>query len=223
LVKEAPHHLDELGHTDIKSRGMTLPNKLTVSRLFIAPLFYLLFIHTHQLENSFLRLGFSITLYLLWLYCEISDVLDGMIARKHNITSDMGKLMDPFSDVISRITYFVCFVQIGLLPMWPLLIIIWRELSITFMRAIIAQNGVSMGASSAGKSKAVFYFITSLLGMTLFLLSNFTSFEAPLSSKPVQQIVLVSFILAALASALSFASYLKNFLKTEYMQKFIAE
>ncbi len=202
---------------------MTLPNKLTVSRLFIAPLFYVLFIHTHQLAGGSLRFGLSITLYLMWLYCEISDVLDGMIARKYNLTSDIGKIMDPFSDVISRITYFVCFVQIGLLPFWPLLIILWRELTITFMRAVIAQNGVSMGASSAGKTKAIFYFLTSLFGMTLFLLGNIASLQPHLNAVAVQQVMKASFVLAAIASALSFADYLKNFLKTEYMRKFIAE
>lgn len=202
---------------------MTLPNKLTVSRLFIAPLFYMLFIHTHQLDISWLRLAFTAVLYLLWLYCEVSDVLDGMIARKRNITSDMGKIMDPFSDVISRVTYFACFVQIGLLPMWPLLIILWRELSMTFMRAVIAQHGVSMGASSAGKTKAIFYFITSFFGMTLFALSSIFPLQSLLNVAFVQPVMLVSFVLAALAAALSFASYLKNFLKTDYMQKFIAE
>ncbi|NIZ40609.1 CDP-diacylglycerol--glycerol-3-phosphate 3-phosphatidyltransferase [Entomospira entomophila] len=203
---------------------MTLPNKLTVSRLFITPVFYITFLLTAQLElYSSLRTWLTWTLFFVWLYCEISDVVDGYIARKFNLTSDMGKLLDPFADVLSRITYFALFVQMGWVSFWPLILIFWRELSITFMRAVIAKHGVAMGASSAGKTKAIFYFMMSFLGMLYFLAINNPNLTHITDKPSTLHLLNVVFILTALASILSFASYFRNFIQTPYMQQFIKE
>jgi CDP-diacylglycerol---glycerol-3-phosphate 3-phosphatidyltransferase len=203
---------------------MTLPNKLTVSRLYITPIFYLLFLFSSRLAlGGSLRLSATWLLIALWLYCEISDIADGAIARKLGLVSDMGKLLDPFADVLSRVTYFALFVQLGWVSFWPLLIIFWRELSITFIRAVIAKNGVAMGASNAGKTKAIFYFITSFLGMFYFVAINYPSLNRITQNPATLAILNAVFILSALASALSFASYFKNFIKTPYMQTFLKE
>ncbi|NIZ18610.1 CDP-diacylglycerol--glycerol-3-phosphate 3-phosphatidyltransferase [Entomospira culicis] len=203
---------------------MTLPNKLTVSRLFITPIFYLLFLYTHQLEAyTPLRTTLAWVLFGAWLYCEISDVVDGFIARKYNLTSDMGKLLDPFADVLSRVTYFALFTQVGWVSFWPLLLIFWRELSITFIRAVTAKHGVAMGASSAGKTKAIFYFIMSLLGMLYFLALNYPQLQHLTHNQATLQLLNIVFMLTALASVLSFASYFAIFMRTPYMQEFIKE
>jgi CDP-diacylglycerol--glycerol-3-phosphate 3-phosphatidyltransferase len=208
-----------------EARIMTLPNKITVSRLILTPVFYLLFICTVFLRNNnYQAASVTLTFVILvfWIIMEISDIADGHIARKRGLVSDLGKIMDPFSDVISRITYFYLFVQIGFLPAWPLIIIFWRELSITFIRAVLNKNGITLAASSGGKTKAVFYFATSAVGFFLFVNNtlNFLSVQALMITRWVAYI---SFILSALAAVISFIGYFNGFIKTEYMQKVIKE
>lgn len=202
---------------------MTLPNKLTISRIFITPIFYFLFLYTSKMEFSVVRLILSWTLFFIWLYSEISDVIDGYLARKYNLTSDIGKILDPFADVLNRVTYFSLFVVMQWVSFWPLILIFWRELSITFIRAVVAKNGIAMGASSAGKTKAIFYFITSLLGMLYFVAINYTYFANITNNHITLHLFNIVFIITAVISLLSFIGYLKNFLNSSYIQVFIKE
>ncbi len=201
---------------------MNLPNKLTVIRIFCAPVFYTLFLTCLQLSDTYWQFYIMLFLFAFWLFLEITDVADGYIARKQGLVSDLGKLMDPFSDVLSRLTFFYCFAMAGIYPFWPLLIIFWRELSITFIRAVLAQTGVTLPAGNSGKFKAVFYFLASMYGMLVCL---------GISAKIIPQNILapvvtagsVLFMLTAMVSILSFIPYLINFIKTDYMQKHIKE
>lgn len=201
---------------------MNLPNKLTVIRIVCTPVFYALFVTCLQLSDTKQQFYIMSGLFIFWLFLEITDVLDGYIARKRGLVSDLGKLMDPFSDVLSRLTFFFCFALAGIYPFWPLLIIFWRELFITFIRAVLAQTGVTLPAGNSGKIKAVFYFAASMYGMGLCL---------AVSAKFIRQDLLpaavsagsVLFMITALISVLSFIPYFINFIKTDYMQKHIRE
>jgi CDP-diacylglycerol--glycerol-3-phosphate 3-phosphatidyltransferase len=101
----------------------------------------------------------------VFLASEVSDILDGWVARKLGETSDLGKVLDPFSDVLSRLTLFVCLLTVGLAPLWFVLIVLYREVSMTFLRMLMVQRGVVQGASSGGKIKAWLYFFASLAGL----------------------------------------------------------
>ena len=105
------------------------------------------------------------TLWVLFLVSEASDVLDGWVARKFGETSDLGKVLDPFSDVLSRLTLFLCFLLLGEVPAWFFLIVLYREVSVTFVRMLLMQKGIVQAASSGGKTKAVLYFLVSLLAL----------------------------------------------------------
>ena len=148
---------------------MTLPNKLTLGRLALTPVYFLIFFFSIN-KSYYPIIGISL-LWLIFIVMEVSDVLDGHIARKHNLVSDVGKLMDPFADVIARVTYFICFYSIGIMPLWVLIIIVWREYSIMFIRTLIAKEGTALAASVWGKAKAATYFISGILAHVVISLN----------------------------------------------------
>jgi CDP-diacylglycerol--glycerol-3-phosphate 3-phosphatidyltransferase len=140
---------------------MTLADKLTLTRVILSPVFF-----TVYLLPSFFPAWFSggsgWTVPLLWVIfigCEITDMLDGMAARKRNETSDFGRLFDPFADTLMQITCFLCFVIDGIFPAALFLLVLYREFSILFVRNLMLKKGVALGARLGGKIKTVTYII----------------------------------------------------------------
>jgi CDP-diacylglycerol--glycerol-3-phosphate 3-phosphatidyltransferase len=130
---------------------MTIADKVTSARLILAPVFCAVY---------FFKGGWTVpALLAIFIIAEITDLLDGKIARKRGETSDFGKLFDPFADTLVRITYFFLFVLDGLLPAAGLIIVLWREFSILFVRNLMLRKGITMGARWSGKVKAVTYMI----------------------------------------------------------------
>lgn len=198
---------------------MTLPNKLTLGRLVLTPVYFLIFFFS--VNKGFLPLvGISI-LWIIFIVMEVTDVLDGHIARKRNLVSDVGKLMDPFADVIARVTYFLCFYSIGIMPLWALILIIWREYCIMFIRMLTAKEGVALAASLWGKAKAVTYFVSGVaahLVITANLFLNNYQYKGV-----VDKVLYILFALSAISALFSFLSYLRNYSKTDTHKKFMSE
>ena len=97
---------------------MNLANKLTFLRVILAPCFFIIYTLPMYFPSFFSR-GSVWTIPVLWLIfiiSEITDMLDGMAARKLKKISDFGKLFDPFADTLTQITCFLCFVLDGILP-----------------------------------------------------------------------------------------------------------
>jgi len=140
---------------------MNLANKLSFFRIILAPVFFAVY----QLPNwvpSWFSGGAVWTVPVLWLIfiiSEITDLLDGMAARKLNLTTDLGKLLDPFADTIMQITCFLCFVMDGYFPSILFLIIIYREFAVLLLRNLMLKKGAAMGASMTGKIKTVLYIV----------------------------------------------------------------
>ena len=198
---------------------MTLPNKLTLSRLFSAPLVFLAwYIPVHL--GYFPLIG-TVLLWILFILSEITDILDGHFARVRGQVSDIGKLMDPFSDVFLRVTYFACFIGAGLMPIWTLVIILWRELAIMFIRMLLAREGVAMAANKGGKLKSFLYFVSGFGGLFALTLRAWTPDLGWLMK--AEQISALLFVIAAVASLISFADYFRSYLKTDTHRKFLSE
>ncbi|WP_319476658.1 CDP-diacylglycerol--glycerol-3-phosphate 3-phosphatidyltransferase [Marispirochaeta aestuarii] len=184
---------------------MNLPNKLTVLRIVMTPFFLLFFLAPDWIST--MTVPGTIIVWLLYLLIESSDVLDGHIARKYNLVSDLGKVLDPFADVLSRITYFICFTAAGIMPVVILAVLLYREFSITFLRMVLIRKGVAMAASVWGKLKAVTYAIAGVLGLvtvSAFRLNLYSSYL-----HLFERVTLAVFIMAAVASVASFITYLK--------------
>ena len=178
---------------------MGLANRITFFRIALAPVFAGLFSAWSAWREPY----WLVLVWLVFLVSEVSDVLDGWVARKLSQTSDLGKLLDPFSDVLSRLTIFLCLLLVGIAPLWFFLIVLYREVSMTFLRLLIVQKGVVQGASKGGKLKAWLYFFASLAGL---IRVTWPSLMPPGVGFWVINLL---FALAALQSVLSFTQYLR--------------
>ncbi|MFA6784464.1 MAG: CDP-diacylglycerol--glycerol-3-phosphate 3-phosphatidyltransferase [Sphaerochaeta sp.] len=189
---------------------MNIPNKLTVSRLIMAPLFFISFQLPVWVGPELADLSSVLTI-ILWACTELTDLLDGQIARKRNLVTDLGKVMDPFADTFSRLTYFVCLSQAGIMPSWTFILIMWREFSILFVRMLMMGKGKPVAANIWGKSKAVLYAVSGAAGVLYIAFSRWFAHATWLAS--VSSVLTVIFILAAIASVVSFLTYVKAIIR----------
>lgn len=188
---------------------MNLADRLTASRLVLAPVFFLIFMWGEALGLSGALC--AIILILIFFLVELSDLLDGRAARRDGTVSAFGKLFDPFADVFARMTYFVCFAFTGIMPVWILLIILYREFSQLFLRQILAEKGVAMAARAGGKIKAFFYMLAgsfSLLSWSLPRFGILREYAAAIST-----VVFLLYLTAVLLAVLSFVDYFIQFRK----------
>jgi CDP-diacylglycerol--glycerol-3-phosphate 3-phosphatidyltransferase len=188
---------------------MNIPTILTSFRIFLSPLFFVSFFFPVWTGcGAFPAL---VVLWSIFAIIEISDIIDGSLARALDQVTDTGKLLDPFADVIARLTYFVCFVATDIMPAWAFIPILYRELGVTYLRMIMYKDGFALAAKKGGKLKAVFYAISGGFGLLIYTERNLRIFpEYSDTSRFVGNIV---FALAALLSLLSFLDYFFVFLK----------
>lgn len=126
---------------------MNLPNKLTVSRFLLTVAF---------LAVMFSKVRFHETMALV-LFCAagVSDFLDGLIARRQNLITNFGILMDPLADKIMVCSAFIAFVGLNWLPAWMAVLVVARELAITGLRLLAASKSVVLAAEGFGKHKTI--------------------------------------------------------------------
>lgn len=133
---------------------MTIANTLTFFRIFVSPIFFLVYIEHDHLGISKTLLPYI--LLALLSVSELSDALDGYLARLYNQVSDFGKLMDPMADSIYRISIFITFTQPPVsMPLPLIFIFIYRDSVISYLRTICALKGYTLAARTSGKIKAI--------------------------------------------------------------------
>lgn len=132
---------------------MNLPNKLTMLRVILIP-FFVAFMLLSGAEYSYkwIALGIFIT-------ASLTDLLDGKIARKYNLVTNFGKLMDPLADKMLVSAALICLTAMGRLEAWIVIVIISREFIISGLRQIAADNGIVIAASYWGKYKTTFQMV----------------------------------------------------------------
>lgn len=127
------------------------PNVLTAARLPLAPL--AVFALTRDMEVW--GIWGIVLAAVLAILLEITDLMDGWIARRYGVVSDFGKLFDPFSDAFSRFTLFMGLYAIGQADLWMILAIYYRDATISFLRSIGATYQEVIAARQSGKIKAI--------------------------------------------------------------------
>ena len=127
---------------------MNLPNKLTLLRILLVPLF-LLFITVKDIPYGTFIATF------IFIIASITDQLDGHIARSRNQITTFGKFMDPLADKLLVTSALIALVELKIIPGWAAVIIIAREFAVSGLRTIAAAEGKVIAASMWGKVKTV--------------------------------------------------------------------
>lgn len=147
---------------------MNLPNILTVSRFFWTVLFIFLLA-----KNS---LSSTILAAAVFAIAAVTDFLDGYLAKKKDLITDFGKIMDPVADKFLILSAFIMFVQLGVLETWMVVLVFIREVLVTFSRVARLYRGQVIAAEKAGKIKTVFQ-IASISVILFFLILEQSSFS----------------------------------------------
>ncbi len=143
---------------------MNLPNKITIFRMFIAPIF--LAVYLAGIPHRFLLSA------LIFALGAITDALDGRIARKNNIVTNFGKLLDPIADKMLVTAGLLAFMKDGLCSIWIVMIILTRDFAVTSIRMIAASQNVVIPANIGGKIKTVMQMVSFIVVMLLCELTN---------------------------------------------------
>lgn len=126
---------------------MNLPNKLTILRILLTFVFmFLLFSRGAAAKIAALA---------VFLAAALTDLFDGYLARKRNMITDFGKLMDPIADKILVLSAFFAFIELELVPAWMVVLIVLRELVVTGIRLLALTKKVVLPAQEGGKHKTV--------------------------------------------------------------------
>ena len=130
----------------------TLPNALTILRIFMVPLLVVFLLTEYTLVGLF-----------VFILASLTDWFDGYLARtRHQITT-LGQLLDPIADKLLISAALISLVELGLAPAWMVVIIVGRELAISGLRSIASDQGVQIPASTLGKYKTTVQMITIIL------------------------------------------------------------
>ena len=124
---------------------MTTANKLTIARVFLIPVFLVVYYWDFP--------GSRYTALAIFILASLTDLLDGYIARHYNQISDFGKFMDPLADKCLVVTALAIFVAEGTLEAWILVAVLVREFAVSGMRLIAVEKGRVIAAGWSGKIK----------------------------------------------------------------------
>lgn len=176
---------------------MNLPNKLTVARLCMVPVFLVLLCVPLPIGDTALR----ITAAVVFILTSLTDMLDGKIARKYNLITDFGKFMDPLADkflVISALLGILVndsFASLRAVFVWATVVVIFREFAVTSMRMVAANKaGLVIAAAWLGKIKTV----TQMVCITVVFLE-----PVILPFKPFAEQHILSYITIALMTVMT--------------------
>ncbi|MEM1157105.1 MAG: CDP-diacylglycerol--glycerol-3-phosphate 3-phosphatidyltransferase [Verrucomicrobiota bacterium] len=138
---------------------MNLPNQLTLGRLVLCAIFVLVLEYSGVWRGAVALVVFSLA--------AVTDFLDGYLARKWDLITDLGKLLDPLADKILVSVAYIGLVREGMAPLWIVAVIISREFLITGLRTLAAAKGVIMAAEKVGKHKTISQMVTVIFGLIL--------------------------------------------------------
>lgn len=146
---------------------MNLPNKLTMMRVVLVPVFMIFAAVSHYGTADF-HAAYMLIAGVIFAIASITDFLDGYLARKNQLVTDFGKFMDPLADKLLVVAAMLLFVEQHQMPAWALLLVVAREFAVTGLRLIAVDNGRVIAAAWSGKIKTA----STMVAICLMLLWN---------------------------------------------------
>ena len=153
-----------------KMKDINLPNRITIGRMLLAPLFVLLALWQFA--------GHDMWAALIFFVASVSDILDGRLARRLDQITTLGKFLDPLADKILICSAYIALLALDRLPAWMVIIIVCRELIVSGVRILAADAGVVIAASPLGKLKTALQ----TLSIIMLLLAALAFWPQPLYS-----------------------------------------
>ncbi len=192
-----------------------LPNFLTIFRIAITPLIVWLLVGFDGLALHALAL-------ILFLIASLTDLFDGILARKLQVVSEFGKFMDPLADKILVNSTFITLNILDVMPIWITAVVILRDIVVTLLRWGMLANGVSMSTSHVAKLKTTFQYISMYVGLVFILLGHFESLDAIVAWVEEWFVTETIFVLTGLVTAYTGFNYLwinRAFLKSLFTER----
>jgi len=131
---------------------LNAPNILTLLRILSVPAVVIVLLSDFR--------GREITGFIIFLFAALTDMIDGFLARRKQMITVFGQLLDPIADKLLIASALICFVERRIVPAWMAVIIIGREIAVTGFRAIASSRGHNIPASRLGKVKMVLEIVT---------------------------------------------------------------
>ncbi|MBC8214681.1 MAG: CDP-diacylglycerol--glycerol-3-phosphate 3-phosphatidyltransferase [Candidatus Marinimicrobia bacterium] len=142
-----------------------IPNILTSMRILLTPIFLLLLFSGYQHGKLFALIVFIIA--------SLTDLYDGILARKFNTVSKFGMFLDPLADKFLVLSAFISFCIIGDVELWMLIVIIVRDIFVTLLRSIMEAKKVTMHTSKGGKLKTTLQMIVIHLILLIYVFQSY--------------------------------------------------
>jgi len=188
---------------------MNVPNRLTFARIFMAPIYLVLLMWEFPFHH--------ILACAVFVIASLTDMLDGKLARKHNLITNLGKFLDPLADKMLTTAAFIGFLANGHLDVWAVMIILSREFLVTSVRLVSAGSGVVIAANIWGKLKTVTQMVSIIAMMTALEFASWQNtllagFDLPgaLFTVPVmvcQVLIWISVVLTAVSGGIYLWDY----------------
>lgn len=150
---------------------INLPNKLTILRILLVPVILILLLPIYP-GKMLLPLPVEVSRIVaavIFVLAALTDMLDGIIARKTNCVTTLGKFLDPIADKLLVLSSLIALVQLREISAWAVVIIIAREFIVTGIRILAANDGVVIAASFPAKAKT----FSQMVAVLFILLGNF--------------------------------------------------
>lgn len=186
---------------------MNLPNKLTLLRAVLVPVFLVL------LFVKAIPLNFTLAL-IVFVGASVTDALDGHIARKNNLVTNFGKFLDPLADKVLVISALIAFIELDIIGSIPVIIIVAREFMVSGLRLLAADGGIVVAAGFSGKLKTAFTMVTIVVILANLAVSgdfDWFGFTAGSVQKAVDIAIQVLVWISAGLTVISGCVYLKGY------------
>lgn len=190
---------------------MNLPNKLTILRICLVPLMVIIPYLNIQGEIFEIPISFII-IDLIFIIASITDTLDGKIARKKGLVTTFGKFLDPIADKILVLAAFIMLVELGKIPAWIPIIVLFREFVVSGYRLVVVGNGGKVIAASIwGKIKTT----TQMMAIVLAFLDIGVFFEFTKGTLSGMHLVInaltsIMLVISVIATIFSGIDYIKD-------------